>query len=289
MFKHTVKKLPKSTVELQVTVPQETVKKEYEKAFAALSAELTVEGFRKGKAPRNVAEKHLRRDDIYNQLIRAFLPDVYEEIVKKENLKPVVAPRVELVKAKEDEDWEFKITLAEKPVIELGNYKKAVLDAKAAAKKTDIWVPGKDQEANKKNEDEQRQHTLNSVLGALMKEVKAEISDLIVEEEVNTRLSRLLDDIQRIGLTAEAYLKSKNTTMEQLQARVRQETEETYKLEFVLAEIAEKEKITVEDKDLEALFTHITDEKERKAAQQNAYFYASVLRKQKTLDYLTSL
>ena len=77
--------------------------------------------------------------------------------------------------------------------------------------------------------------------------------------------------------------------MESLKAQFRKETEDTYKLEFILAEISDKENIKVEQVDLNKLFVNIKDEKERIKAEQNSYYYATILRKQKTLDYLISL
>ena len=161
-------------------------------------------------------------------------------------------------------------------------------EAKAETKKDEIWVPGKEPQ-KEETPDQKYQKTLNAVLGALMEKAKVEISDVILEEEVTQRLSRLLDDIRTIGLTVEAYLKSKNQTLDDLRALVAKDVEETYKMEFILMDIADKEGIQIGQEDMDKLFGAITDEKDRKAAQENAYFYASVLRKQKTLDYLTSL
>ncbi|MEK7096863.1 MAG: hypothetical protein AAB859_00940, partial [Patescibacteria group bacterium] len=148
-------------------------------------------------------------------------------------------------------------------------------------------VPGKDKDAKKPEEDKNK--IMNEVLTALLNESKIEISDLVIDEEVNHRLTHLMDEIQKIGLTSENYLKSKNLTMESLKAQFRKETEDTYKLEFVLSEIADKENLKVEQADLDKLFVNIKDEKERKTAEQNSYYYATILRKQKTLDYLISL
>ena len=57
----------------------------------------------------------------------------------------------------------------------------------------------------------------------------------------------------------------------------------------VKAKISDKEDIKVEKTDLDKLFVNIKDEKERKKAEQNSYYYATILRKQKTLDYINSL
>ena len=87
----------------------------------------------------------------------------------------------------------------------------------------------------------------------------------------------------------DSYLKSKNITIEDLRKQYTSEIENTYKIEFILAELADKEGIKVEDDELAKLFAGIKEEKDRASAQQNAYFYASILRKQKTIDFLMIL
>ncbi len=288
MYTYKSKKLPRNTFEILLSIPKEDIQTEYDKVFEKHHAELQVEGFRKGKAPRSIAEKMISKDAVYKDLLQSLLSKIYEEIVKKDSLKPVVTPKIELVKAKENEQWEIKLTLAEKPHIELKNFKEEVRKAKSNQKKEDIWVPGKEQK-NDPKQNENKQKLLNTVLDAVLKTSVCEISDMILEDELNHRLSRLVDDVQKIGLTTESYLKSKSLTMDQLKAQYRKEIEDTYKLEFVLSEIAEQEKITVDKADIEKLLSQITDPKERVNAEQNAYYYASILRKQKTLDYLMAL
>lgn len=287
MYTYKINKLPKKTCEIILNIPQEDIKKEYKISFKRLQNELTVEGFRKGKVPDSIAEKHLTKDAIYQDLLKTLLSRIYEEIVKKDSLVPVMNPKIDIVKAKENEDWEIKITIAEKPEVTLNDYKELIKKVKQNKKKDEIWVPGKDKEVKKTEDDKQK--LLNEVLSLLLKEAKIEISDLIIEEELNQRLARLVDDVQKIGLTTESYLKSKNLTLDDLKNRYKQEINDTYKMEFLLNFIADKENIKVEKEDLDKLFMNIKDEKERASAQQNAYFYASILRKQKTLDLLLSL
>ncbi|MGB9883386.1 MAG: trigger factor [Microgenomates group bacterium] len=286
MHTYKIKKLPKNTVEIEINIPNDLIKKEKHEALVRLQKNLVVEGFRKGKVPLSIAEKHLSADTIYQEMLKVLLSKIYEEVVKKESLKPIANPKVDLLKAKEGEDWLIKITLAEKPEVNLGEYKKKVKDLKANTKKADIWVPGKDKEVKK---DEDNSKLLNQILEAVLNEAKVEIPDLIIEDELNYRLSRLVDDIQKLGMTTDAYLKSKNLTMEQLKENFRKEIEDTYKLEFILTEIADKENIKVEKADLDKLFDNIKDEKERQQAYENSYFYASIIRKQKTIDFLLNL
>ena len=291
MYSYKIEKLPKNTIQLIVDVPKADIKKEEEEAFIRLQQKLTVEGFRPGKVPKTIAEKHIQKENLYQELAQKMISRIYQEVLTKENLKPIISPKVDLVKAKEGEDWQIKITLAEKPVIELGDYKKVIKEAKIKITKTNIWVPGKDSPAagEDKKPEVDKNKLLNEVLTALLKEAKIEVSDMVIEEEINHRLTHLIDEIQKIGLTTENYLKSKNLTMESLKAQFRKETEDTYKLEFILAEISDKENIKVEQVDLNKLFVNIKDEKERIKAEQNSYYYATILRKQKTLDYLISL
>lgn len=294
MFTHNLKKLPKSTVEIAVDIPKSTIKDEYGKAFERIRSVITIQGFRQGKAPKDVVEKQLKKETVYEELMKDLMPKIYQEIVNKESLKPIISPRIELLKAEEDEDWQIRITVAEKPQVELGDYKKKIQELKKDSKKQDIWIPGsssaKATEGQEGQNDEQKkQRQLNEILALILKEVKAEVPDIIIEEELNKRLSQLVDDVQKIGLTIESYLKSKNLTMDQLKAQYSREIEDMYKLEFILLEIADKEGITVEQAEIEKLFGAIKDEKEKAAAQANSYFYASILRKQKTLDFLGSL
>lgn len=292
MYTFKTNKFPKNTIEIVVDIASTTIQNEYNTSFLKLLQNLQVEGFRRGKVPKTIAEKHIKKETVYQELVKTLLPRILDEILKKENLKPIISPKVELVKARENEDWQIKITLAEKPKVDLGNYKESIKKVKAEQKKDDIWVPGKQsrkQEPTDKEKSEIQQRLLNAILSAIIKSTKCEIADLIIEEELNHRLSNLLSDIQKIGLTVETYLKSKNLTQEELKKRYKDEIEQTYKLEFILAELADRENIKVEQSDLEKLFSNISDPKERESARANSYFYASVLRKQKTLDYLLAL
>ena len=290
MYSYKLKKLPKSTSETQVDIPWKDIQQQYDTALEHMAKELEVEGFRKGKVPKTVAQKHLTKDQIFQHALQDLLPQIYSEIVKKEGLQPIVNPKIELLKAKEAEDWQVRITVAQRPKIELPDYKKLAKELKTDSKKDSIWVPGKDKnEDSEKDKEEQKKKLLDAILNALIKKSKVEIPDIIIDEEINARLARLLDEVGKIGLTMDAYLKSKSLTSEQLRESYRKEVEDIHKVEFILTEIADREKIQVEPKELETVFNAITNEKERKNAQANAYFYASIIRKQKTLDFLLNL
>lgn len=289
MYTYKTNKLPKQTVEIIVDLQWTEIEKQYAKSFDVLHQDLAIEGFRKGKVPKELASKHIAKDAVYNHMIRQMLPNIYADIIEKEKFQPVTSPKIEIVKAKENENWEIKMTIAERPVVELGKYKEAIKKAKSELKADDIWVPGKEEAKPGEKEESKKQAEFQAVLTTLVKEVKCDISDIIIEEELQNRLTRLVDDIQKVGLTAEAYFKSKNTTMDEVKQNIAKEIEETYKLEFILQEIADAEKIEVDQAEMNKLFENVEDEKQRQMAMQQAYYYASIMRKQKTLDFLTNL
>lgn len=281
----------KSTYQFDITIPKDQVAEKYNKAFNLLASELEVPGFRKGKAPKNIAEKHIKKEAIYEKVINGLIPEIYQELLKQENLKPLVSPKIELIKAKENEDWLIRITIAEKPKIDLKNYKDLIKNLKLEENKKDIWIPGKSnkREPTPQEKESNKMELLNKIFDILLKNTSIEISDLIIEAELNKKLTQLIDDVRKVGLTIEQYLKSKNETIDSLKNKFKKETEEMYKLEFILVEIGDIEKIVVEQKDLEAVFSNIKQEKDREEARKNAYLYAALIRKQKTLDYLLAL
>ena len=278
MYTHSIKKLPKNTLEISISIPWKDIQIEYTKAFAVIQKDTSIEGFRKGKAPKEVAEKHIKREDVYNNLLQTYVPSIYSEIVKKENLKPIISPKLDLKSSAENKDWDLVIHVAQVPTVTLGKYKEAV----KAAKKEVAQVTQEDK-------DKQKQAEFQASLAATLTAAKVEVSDLIVEDELNGRLARIVDDVQKIGLTMEKYLESKKMTKEDFNNQIREEITETYKMEFVLQKIADEEKIQVEKEELEKMLAAVTDPKEKEAAMKNMYYYASLLRKQKTLDYLSSL
>jgi trigger factor len=96
-------------------------------------------------------------------------------------------------------------------------------------------------------------------------------------------------NIKSLGLTLEQYLGSTNKTPEKLREDFAEKAQNDIKIEFVLAKIAETEKITVEEKEIEeAIHTAKTDA-ERANLEQNRHLLSSIIRQQKTLDFLRNL
>lgn len=289
MYKFTKSNLPKNTIVLNISIPWPDIAKEYGLAFETLRKDFETEGFRKGKVPKNIAEKKISKEEVYSLLLRSYVSKIYSEILKKEGIKPIIDPKIELKKANENEEWVMDITTAEAPMVNLNNYKEKVIKAKQELKKNDIWVPGKSKEPTKEEKEKRENDVFQAKLQAIMNEAKVEISDLILDEEVNKRRAKLVDDVQKIGLTMDSYLQSRGTTKDQLTQKMRKEAEDAYKIEFILQKIADTENISLTKEELDKFLLNIKDAKDKEVAQKNLYYYASIMRKQKTLDYINSL
>lgn len=263
---------------LQLTVPISWI--EVEKARADIVAK-TVEsaelpGFRKGKAPLEVVEKSLDDTKIRDEILKTVLPQAYIAAVEEHNLKPIMNPKIQIQKIEDGKDWEFLAETVEMPVIKLGKYKEAVQTVTA---KTKIIVPGQ----------EKKEANFDEIMKALMDSVEITIPSLLSEQEVDRQLSNTLDEIKKLGLTLDQYLGSTNRTAEQLREDYKKKAEHDIKIEFALQQIAEEEKIIVEDKEIEEAILKAKDNDEKKHLESNKYLLSNIIRQQKTLDFLRSL
>lgn len=270
-----------NTVELTITIPWTLVQTSFNKIFDHLLGEVEVAGFRKGKAPRNLAEKQIDRSKVYEEVIRELVPQVYADALKEHNLKPIIAPKVELVHAEENKDWQIKITTCEKPEMKLGNYKEAV-HAAQEGKTNKIWVPGQDKSKDKKEEE----LTVGEVLDALLKVIDVELSPIMIEQEVNRMLSNLINETQKLGLTIDQYVAAQGKSIELLKKEYAEDARKSLGLEFALEEIAEQEKVTVDDKEIEEVIKNAKTPQEQKVMSERRYYITSLLRRQKTIGAL---
>lgn len=282
-----IKKLPKSEIEILLTIPWEEISKTYELIVKKSTEEIQIKGFRRGKAPKKLVEESLDKSKVYSQVIQEILPKYYEQVVKTNNFKPIINPKISLVSAKEKTDWEIKISIVEKPAINLGNYK---VELAKINKTMDIWIPGKNpKEKEKEEKGDKKEEKIQAIIKWLLDNVKVEISDLVIEEEVNRRLSELLDQTQKLGLSVDQYLASSGKTSQGLKAEYAKEAFNTWAFEFILEEVADKENVVVEEKDINELIQKSPNEGERKALESQKYLLASIVRRQKTLDFLANL
>lgn len=109
-------------VELSVRVAPEPVAAAKERIVQAASRRANVPGFRKGKAPRALLERHLDQDFIKQQVIESLVGEAYDAAVEKAELKTLGSPDVENAELAEDGALVFRVTVTRRPEITLGEY-----------------------------------------------------------------------------------------------------------------------------------------------------------------------
>ncbi len=105
------------TVELEPAEVEKSLKKSYEK----IVKKTEVPGFRKGKAPRSVLEKHIGEDKLLEDALNSLIPETYENAIKEQDITPIAEPSIILTK-KEPVTFEAKIPLP--PIVKIGDYRK---------------------------------------------------------------------------------------------------------------------------------------------------------------------
>jgi len=277
-------RLENGNLELTINIPWPRIKTSYQQVLEKLTKETTLKGFRQGKAPIKLVEKKIGKDKLYQETLKEILPQIYLEAVKEHQLKPIVNPQISVNSLAEGKDWQIKTITCELPKVELGNYQEEVRKALATEK---IWTPGKDKKPAPENESQK----MNKIFKALLENVKLKLPEILVQEEVNRMLSRLIDQTARLGLTVEQYLASSGKTQEQIKKEYTQQAQETLKLELILATIADKEKIEISDDEVEKMIAAIPEEETKKTfktPEQKAYI-RQLLRKRRVIDNLTKL
>ncbi len=273
-----VKRLPDSTVELSFTIPWDEIEKVRQEVVDALIKDTTLPGFRKGKAPRDLAEKSLAKAKIQEELLKKVITSTYADAIAQNDVKPIVYPQIHVDAFDEGTTLTYTAKTCEQPTIDLKNYKDAV---KSLTAKSKIIVPGKAEEEQKVS--------LEKILEAILENTTVTISEVLVEQEATRLLSQLLDELKTLGMNLDQYLASKGITGEALQAEYKKRAQDDIKLEFLLREIANEEKITVEPQDIETAINGIKDEKQKQEVLKNPYLVANIIRQQKTLDFLAKL
>jgi len=280
-------KLPKKTFEITAVIPFSEIKKTEESILEDQGKLVEIKGFRKGMAPQNMVKDVLGKEKLTRFILEKILPKLFQKAVEEFKLKPILSPKVELVSAEEGKDWQVKFLSCEEPEINLGGYKEEI--KKAASTSAKIWTPGDQKEEKPQDKENEREKKVNTALEWLLNNLKVEISGLLIEDEVNRKLSSLIDQTQKLGLTVEQYLASSGKKIETIREEYAKQSRENLIFEFILGKIADEEKISVTEEDLNKATQKAQTETEKKALENQKYYLAVLIRRQKTLDFLANL
>ncbi|WP_165241643.1 trigger factor [Corynebacterium lizhenjunii] len=123
-MKTTVDKLSDTRVKLTVNVPFSELDKEIDQAYAAIAQQISIPGFRKGKAPRQLIDARVGRGPILEQVVNDMLPARYEQAVVENDIKAIGQPEVDITKLEDNEVVEFTAEVDVRPEIEVPDFSK---------------------------------------------------------------------------------------------------------------------------------------------------------------------
>lgn len=122
-MKITVKKLPKSEVEIEGELEADAFEVYFVTALKRLGESMQVDGFRKGKIPKSVLMSKITEIRILEEMAELALGEHYPKIVADEKLDVISRPEISITKLARNNPLGFKIKTAILPEIKLSDYK----------------------------------------------------------------------------------------------------------------------------------------------------------------------
>lgn len=128
-MKQTITKKSETEIVINFSADPQEWEQALDKAYDSKRNNYTVQGFRKGKAPRKMVEQNYGDSVFFDDAIVALAQQVYSDVLNKDNtLDPIGEPDLKIVKF-DSNGIEANITLNIIPPVKLGKYKGLKLEA----------------------------------------------------------------------------------------------------------------------------------------------------------------
>ena len=99
--------------------------KSLDEAYHRLVNEISIPGFRKGKAPRAILVQHIGKKSLLDEALEHLVPQLYRQAIESQNINPIAGPQIEIVQT---EPLVFKATVSLQPEVKLGDYRSIKLE-----------------------------------------------------------------------------------------------------------------------------------------------------------------
>lgn len=272
-MKTEIKKLDGTKRELSVAVSGELIKNKFEDVFAQIAKEAKVPGFRPGKAPRDVLEKHYA-GAVHEQVLKELVPDLYNQAIAVEKLDVIELPQISDVKL-DRANLSFKAVVEVTPELEVKNYKnqkinfkKVVVTADEIKKQIDSVKEARKAETLDDKfsrslgypsladlekaverqlyitkENQERQRIENELIENLMQGLEFKLPQGLLNRQIQDMLRQTKLDLAMKGLPRDKIEEQEKLLLEGIEPEAKKQV----KVYLVLAEIAREENITIDD------------------------------------------
>ncbi|MCI6712745.1 MAG: trigger factor [Clostridium sp.] len=137
-----------------------------DKAFEKLNKKANIDGFRPGKAPRDIFEKKYGKQEIILEAADEATNKEYKRLLGENKIIPIIEPKVELIKCDSD-TLEVKFTFITDPEVTLGEY-------------TNLKVKKEKAKVTKEEVDNSIKELLNEYAEVVVKEGNVESGDIAI-------------------------------------------------------------------------------------------------------------
>jgi trigger factor len=122
--------------------------KSLDEAYHHLVKEVSIPGFRKGKAPRAVLVQHVGKQSLLDEALEHLIPQLYKQAIESQEIEPIARPEVEIIQT---EPVIFKATVSLKPEVKLSDYHSIELEPGPAIKITKREITAAMQEVRERH------------------------------------------------------------------------------------------------------------------------------------------
>jgi trigger factor len=117
--KSTVEQLSPTRVKINVEVPFDELKPDFDRAYKKIAQQVSIPGFRPGRAPAKILEQRLGRGVVLEEVVNGVIPAKYAEIVSAGDVHPLGRPEIEVTKIEDGNSLEFTAEVDVRPQIEM--------------------------------------------------------------------------------------------------------------------------------------------------------------------------
>ena len=118
-MKSTVEQLSPTRVKINVEVPFDELKPDFDRAYKKIAQQVNIPGFRRGKAPARILDQRLGRGVVLEEVINGVVPAKFAEIVSAGEVHPIGRPEYEVTKIEDGDHVAFTAEVDVRPQIEM--------------------------------------------------------------------------------------------------------------------------------------------------------------------------
>ena len=122
-MKVTLKNGKDNVVDLDIVIPAKEAAEAYNRAVNKISQYVNIDGFRKGKAPRAIVEKHVGTERIKVEAIESLMPKTISAAIEENKLDVITQPSITSYDFEVGKDLTVTVKVETRPEVTLGEYK----------------------------------------------------------------------------------------------------------------------------------------------------------------------